>query len=69
MVNKYAGICNGCAVDVPAGCGTVHRVGRKWITHCADCVGMPEAKLASRGRCIDSPCCGCCDTEFAVSPW
>lgn len=68
MINKYPGTCNGCGQDVPARSGVTYRVGRTWIVRCPDCA--PDTSTASpRGRCIDSPACGCCDQEFALTAW
>lgn len=67
MSNKYPGTCNGCGDAVPANAGVCYRVGRKWIVRCSDCA-PGESSTSRRGRCIDAPCCGCCDTEYAVSP-
>ena len=65
MSNKYPGACNGCNDTVPAGAGVCYRVGRTWIVRCTDCT--PDlSPSTSRTRCIDSPCCGCCDTEYAI---
>lgn len=64
--NRYPGHCNGCGDTVPARTGVCYRVGRKWIVRCPDCA--PTESASTRTRCIDSPCCGCCDTDYAISP-
>lgn len=66
--NRYAGQCNGCGDTVPANAGVCYRVGRTWIVRCADYCAPSSSSPASRSRCIDSPCCGCCDIEYAINP-
>lgn len=65
MSNRYPGACNGCGDNVPARCGVVYKVGRSWIVRCPECAPQ-ESGYNPRGRCEDSPCCGCCDQEYAI---
>lgn len=67
MANKYPGTCNGCGDTVPAHTGVCYRIGRTWIVRCPDCA--PDTSTAQAGRCIDSPACGCCDQEYALTVW
>ena len=72
-VNKYPAACVACGVTVPANGGLLTRRGRVWrVRHIACDGGVPSVITVTlnsgvtlsrnaRGRCIDAPCCGCCN--------
>lgn len=71
--NRYPAACSACGATVPANGGTIRKSGRRWaVTHNACADGTPRVITVRfnsgatmsrniRGRCIDAPCCGCCD--------
>jgi hypothetical protein len=74
MLNKYSGPCAICGGHVPAKGGTLVGDRPRKPAHLA-CAETGEAQVFSlvnvftgeeyfqnkRGRCIDAPCCGCCN--------
>jgi len=71
MVNRYPAPCSICGGTVPASGGKLERQGNRWnVTHlaCAEggkvnvfWIGGRSYTQNVNGRCIDAPCCGCCD--------
>ena len=71
-VNKYKATCDECGSMVPANGGTLERgIGRRWNVYHLTCRDGEASVMTirtsggtfirnSRGRCEDSPCCGCC---------
>ena len=45
MVNRYAGDCSVCGTHVGSGAGECHRVGRKWMVRCVECVAIADVPL------------------------
>jgi hypothetical protein len=77
-VNKYPAPCAVCGATVPAHGGTLTRFrggrGGYLVTHLTcEASGAPMVDVFTfnsgatmrqnrNGRCIDAPCCGCCDS-------
>lgn len=72
--NRYPGNCTYCGGHVARNAGKlVGKRGRRWtIAHLACAEGDAPAVTTieigddtyiqnSRGRCLDAPCCGCCN--------
>ena len=71
--NKFGGTCEACGGYAKPGTGSISKIFGKWrVTH----FKCPESgtkvvttrfssgavvTMNARGRCIDAPCCGCCD--------
>ncbi len=71
MTARFPGTCAGCRKAIAVGDVIVHI--RKGTTYHQDCDGATrivrtyfpstgaEVFTNARGRCEDSPCCGCCN--------
>lgn len=74
MTNRYPGLCRICSGRVPAKGGVLFKVAGVFAVAHTACAGKGEPSVITtyfpstgatvtqnaRGRCIDSPCCGCC---------
>lgn len=71
-VNRYSGPCGACGNRVARRAGHLYREGRTHVVFHLACKDAGEARVMTvrtsggtftrntRGRCIDSPACGCC---------